>query len=286
MTPRLPAISRPLLVLLLLAVFTVSGCARVKGMFKAKDPLEGVPVAELYQKGHQEMVKGGWSMAILAYKRLVAQYPYGPYTEQALLETAYAQFKSGSNDDAISSIDRFIRTYPTHRNIAYLYYLRGLVNANRDTVFLQRVWTLDASRRDLATPMQAYDDFKIVTDRYPNSRYAADARERMVALHDMFARHELDVALYYLRRGAWVGAADRAIHMLDTYPESRYKNDAVAIMAESYTRLGNTTLAMDARKELEKNDPSHPWLQGNWPNFSSKFRRINPFAGDKSALDR
>lgn len=215
----------------------------------------------------------------------MAQYPYGPYTEQALVETAYAQFKSGKNDEAISTIDRFIRTYPTHRNIAYLYYLRGLVNANRDTVFLQKVWTLDASRRDLSTPLQAYNDFKIVAERYPNSRYAADARERMVGLHNMFARHELDVALYYLRRDAWVAAANRATYMIETYPQSGYQDDAVAIMAESYTRLGNTTLAADARRVLEKNNPDHPWLRGDWPDFPSKFRRINPFAGDKSALD-
>ena len=285
MTPRFPAFPRPLLVLLLLSVLASSGCARVKGLFKDTNVNEGVPVAQLYDKAHQKMVEGSWSAAITVQKRLVAQYPYGPYTEQALVETAYAQFKSGRNDEAVSSIDRFIRTYPTHRNIAYLYYLRGLVNANRDTVFLQRVWTLDASRRDLATPLQAYNDFKIVSDRYPNSRYAADARDRMVKLRDMFARHEVDVALYYLRRGAWVAAADRSIYMLETYPQSSYQDDAVAIMAESYTRLGNTTLAADAKRVLEKNNPAHPWLQGNWPDFPSKFRRLNPFAGDRSALD-
>jgi outer membrane protein assembly factor BamD len=287
MTPRsaTTGLLRPTLVLLLLALLGSSGCARLKGAFKDKDPNEGVAVATLYDKGHQEMVDGSWSDAITVYKRLVAQYPYGPYTEQALVETAYAQFKSGQNDEAISTIDRFIRTYPTHRNIAYLYYLRGLVNSNRDTVFLQRVWSLDASRRDLSTPSQAYDDFKIVTDRYPNSRYAADARERMAGLRDMFARHELDVGLYYLRRGAWVAAANRATYMLETYPEAKHQDDAVAILAEAYTRLGNTTLAADARRVLEKNNPQHPWLRGDWPDYPSKFRRLNPFAGDKSALD-
>ncbi len=146
------------------------------------------------------MRNGNWSAAETTYRRLVAQYPYGPYTEQALVETAYAQYKAGKHEDAISSIDRFIRTYPTHRNISYMYYLRGLTNSSRDTVFLQRVWRLDASRRDLATPQQAYNDFSIVADRYPNSRYAADARKRMGELRNMFARHELETALYYLRR--------------------------------------------------------------------------------------
>jgi outer membrane protein assembly factor BamD len=283
MTPR--SFLRPVLLLLLVAVLGTSGCARFKGMFKGGDANEGVPVAELYQKGHEQVMDGDWSDALTIYKRLVAQYPYGPYTEQALVETAYAQFKSGKNDDAISTIDRFIRTYPTHRNTVYMYYLRGLVNSNRDTVFLQKVWTLDPSRRDLATPQQAYNDFKIVTERYPNSRYAADARQRMVALRNMFARHELDVALYYLRRGAWVAAADRAKYMLETYPQTEYQDDAVATLGEAYTQLGNTTLAADARRVLQQNDPQHPWLSGDWPDYPSSLRRLNPFAGDKSALD-
>ena len=242
-------------------------------------------MTELYDKGHQHMVNGNWSSAITVYKRLVAQYPYGPYTEQAMMETAYAQFKSGRNEEAISSIDRFLRTYPTHRNVPYFYYLRGLVNSNRDTVFLQRVWSLDASRRDLSTPMQAFNDFKIVTERFPNSRYADDARLRMAELRNLFARHEMEVGLYYLRRGAWVGAADRATYLLETYPGSAYQDDAIALMGEAYTRLGNEELAADARRVLQANNPQHPWLRGDWPDFPSKFRRLNPFAGEKSALD-
>jgi outer membrane protein assembly factor BamD len=275
------------LLLAVLAAALLTGCGSIKGLFKKKgDPNDGVPVAQLYEKGHVQMVQGDWSDAEMIYTRLVAQYPYGPYTEQALVETAYAQFKRGSNEDAISTIDRFIRTYPTHRNIAYLYYLRGLVNSNRDTVFLQKVWSLDASRRDLSTPEQAYNDFKIVTDRYSSSRYADDARARMVELRNLFARHELDVALYYLRRGAWVSAADRATSMLETYPQAANQNDAIAILAEAYTRLGNKALADDARRVLEQNDPQHPWLRGDWPGTPSHLRRLNPFAGDRSALDQ
>lgn len=275
---------RPAVLVLLAAVF-LTGCGTVKRWFKDTDANEGKPVAELYERGHQQMVRGRWSDASTTFRRLIAQYPYGPYTEQALMESAYAEFKRGLNDDAISTIDRFIRTYPTHRNIAYMYYLRGLVNANRDTVFLQRVWTLDASRRDLSTPLQAYNDFKIVTDRYPNSRYAADARERMARLRNLFARHDLDVALYYLRRGAWVAAADRAKNMIETYPGALHQNDAVAIMGEAYTRLGNKALADDARRVLELNDPQHPWLRGEWPDFPSRYRRLNPFARERSPLD-
>ena len=283
MTPRLPSL-RHVLLLLLLVLFTASGCARMKGAFKDKDALEGQPVEELYSRGQKMMHGGNWNGAIRVYRRLVAQYPYGQYTEQALMETAYAHYKSGNNEEAISAIDRFIRTYPTHRNIAYMYYLRGLVNANRDTVFLQKVWTLDASRRDLATPMQGYNDFNTVATRYPNSRYAADARQRMVALRNTFARHDIDVGLYYLRRGANVSAVERAKYLLETYPQSEYQNDAVALLATAYTRLGNETLAADAERVLKANEPQHAYFKGDWPDYPWTIRKLNPFAGEKSAL--
>jgi len=266
--------------LLLVLVIAATGCNRGT---KGDNPDEGQPVETLYQKGHSLMEGGNWSGAEANFRRLVAQYPYGPYTEQAMIETAYAQYKAGKNDDTVSSVDRFIRTYPTHRNVAYLYYLRGLANSNRDTVFLRRVWSLDASRRDLSTPRQAYADFNIVIDRYPNSRYAADARKRMNDLRDVFAQHELDNALYYLRREAWVSAAGRANYLLETYPQSAFQYDAVAVLADSYTHLGNKTLADDARRVLELNAPDHPWLRNDWPNYPWMIRKLNPFAGEKSA---
>jgi outer membrane protein assembly factor BamD len=274
-----------LVALALTVLMLGSGCARMKNVFKDEDANEGQPVAQLFEKGQKASRNGNYDTAVLTYKRLVAQYPYGPYTEQALIETAYSQFKMGNNDDAISTIDRFLRTYPTHRHTAYMYYLRGLVNSNRDTVFLQRVWKLDASRRDLATPQQAYSDFQIVVDRYASSRYAADARVRMTALRDLFARHEIETALYYLRRDAWVAATERARYLLDTYPQSKFHNDAIAVLGEAYTRLGNTTLADGARQELQKTAPQHPWLAGKWPDYPSTFRKLNPFASEKSAID-
>jgi outer membrane protein assembly factor BamD len=277
MTQR-SALLRPVLVLML--VLAASGCAGIKNKFKNKDKNEGLPVSELYDRAHGYMEKGRWSNAGEVFGRLIAQYPYGPYTEQALMEQAYAEYKAGKHEDAISSIDRFIRTYPTHRNIAYLYYLRGLSNMARNTVFMARAFNLDTSTRDLAAPLQAYTDFNTVATRYPNSRYTGDARQRMVFLRNEFARFELNTGLYYLRRGAWVSAADRATYLLETYPQSQYQNDAVALLGEAYTRMGNTALAADARRVLEQNDPQHPWLAGHWPKNPSVFKRLNPFTGE------
>ena len=282
MTQRVPfrfnALTRLFALMLIIAV-TGTGCGKI---FKRDKAEENQPVEAIYEKAHASMMNGNWDRAELTFRQLIAQYPYGPYTEQALMESAYAQYKAGKLDDTVSTVDRFIRTYPTHRNIPYMYYLRGLANSGRDTVFLQRVWRLDPSRRDLATPMQGYNDLSIVAERYPNSRYAADARQRMVALRNQFAQHDLDVAVYYLRRGAWVSAVSRAKYLLETYPQSAHQNDAVAVLAEAYTHLGNETLANDAKRVLELNDPQHPYLAGKWPDYPWQIRKLNPFAGERS----
>lgn len=281
MSPRLEArcpLARTL-ILSMIVLVSLGGCA----MFKKKDSdnNDGLPVETIYERGHKQMMGGNYGSAEETFRRLIAQYPYGDYAEQALIETAYAQYKSGKNDDAVSTIDRFLRTYPTNRHVPYMYYLRGLSNQARNTVFMQRVFNLDMASRDTAAPMQAYDDFGIVTERFANSRYAADARQRMVYLRNQFARHELNIAVYYLRRSAWVAAAERATYILETYPQSEYQNDAVAVLAETYTRLGNETLAADAKRVLQLNDPQHPWLSGGWPKDASVFHRLNPFARER-----
>jgi outer membrane protein assembly factor BamD len=269
------------LLLLLVVAIAATGCGRNK-----KDKAqESRPVEAIYSEAHTDMTRGNWSGAERQFQALIAQYPYGPYTEQAQMEIAYAQYKSGKMDDAVSSIDRFLRTYPTQRNVPYMYYLRGLANSSRDTVFLQKVWRLDSSRRDLSTPLQGYSDLNTVSERYPNSRYANDARQRMIKLRNTFARHEMDSALYYLHRGAYTAAATRAKYILETYPQSEYQYDAVAALGVAYTELGNKTLADDARRVLQLNDPQHPWLAGHWPDYPWTIRKLNPFAGEKSALD-
>jgi outer membrane protein assembly factor BamD len=101
----------------------------------------------------------------------------------------------------------------------------------------------------------------------------------------MFAKHELETALYYLRRGAYVAAADRAKYLLENYPQSMWQNDAVAALGVAYTKLGNQALAADARRVLQQNDPNHPWLQGKWPDYPASWRKLNPMAGERSALD-
>jgi outer membrane protein assembly factor BamD len=279
MTPT-SAIARVFLVIAL--VFALPGCQTVSKLFNKErgEETERLGVEDLYRESKARLESGRYADAERYYTRLVARFPFGPYTEQAQLELAFAQLRNGKPEDATSTIDRFIRTYPRHPHIDYAYYLKGVINFNRDVTLFTRVLRLDVSARDLGAPMQSINDFTEVMRRYPNSPYATDARQRIVYLRNMLARHEMTVGLYYYRRGAWVSAANRAKYLVETYPQSQYDGDAIALMAASYAKLGQQSLEADARRVLQQNYPDHPYLSGDWPKKKGLFRQLNPFAGE------
>jgi outer membrane protein assembly factor BamD len=274
--------TRPLLFALLVAFTLVgSGCSLFRGhkLFSHKDAkTETLPVDQLYADGHAALVHGNMQHAETDYKRLVARFPYGPYTEQAQLDLIYVQYKNGKFDDASSTVERFIRTYPTHRHVDYAYYMKALINFNRDNSLLSRLAQLDTSQRDQGSPRQSFNDFADLLRRFPNSRFAADARQRMVYLREELARHEIGVGMYYLQRKAYVAAANRGQYVIINFPQSKYDGDALALMAESYKRLGDTKLSDDAKRVLQQNHPDHPWLAGKWPSKTGTLHKINPFA--------
>lgn len=270
-------------ILLLLAVsLAAGGCSHFGGKLFGKhkeEKTETLPVEELYAQAHSALERGNLTRAQLYYKRLIARFPFGPYDEQAQLDLAYAEFKDGKYDDATSTVDRFIRTYPTHKHVDYAYYLKGLINYNRENRLLAKLARLDVSQRDQGAPRQSFNDFGDLIRRYPSSRYAIDARQRMVYLREELARHEIGVGLYYLHRSAYVAAANRGQYVIENFPQSSFDGDALALMAESYTRLGDTKLAADAKRVLQQNYPQHPWLSGRWPRDRGVLKRLNPFAG-------
>jgi outer membrane protein assembly factor BamD len=270
--------------LALLAVLAVAlpGCKTIGGWFGGdkEERTETLEVEQLYTEAKDAMRSGDYSQANRYYQRLIARFPFGAYNEQSQLELAYVQYKIGKPDDATSTIDRFIRTYPRHRHIAYAYYLKAVINFDRNVGLMSRVFRTDPSARDLNGPLTSFNDFNEVLRRYPNSIYAADARQRMVYLRNELARHEMVVGLYYLRRGAWVSAANRGKYLLENYPQSEYEDDAIALMAASYSKLGQTTLAEDSKRVLQQNYPEHPYLHGKWPNYEHWFNKLNPFAGE------
>ena len=272
------------LAIVCLAVLALAGCSKFK-WFQKDEPLETLPVEEMYSVAKTSLENGNLSRSRRYYQRLIARFPYGPYTEQSQLELAYAQYKGNKPEDAMSSINRFIRTYPTHPHIDYAYYLKALINFNRENAFLDRIARIDMTQRDQGAPRQAFNDFADLINRYPNSIYAPDARQRMVHLRNQMARHEVNVAKYYLRRGAWVAAANRGQYLIEHYPQSMYDGDALAVMAESYRNLGQTALAADTRRVLELNHPDHPYLRGDWPEKRSFLKKLWPFGDDEDDGD-
>ena len=243
---------------------------------KKGDPLDTLPVEALYQHGVDALEAGNNDLASRSFERLVARFPFGPYTEQSQLNLAYAQYKSDKPDDAYSTVNRFIKTYPTHRHIDYAYYLRGLVNFNRSGGFMERYVGLDMTQRDQANLRQSFDDFGALVTRYPQSRYAADARQRMIHLRNMMAQADLNVALFYLKRGAYVASSNRAKSIIETYPQTPQAGDALAIMVKSYHELGQDKLADDTKRVLELNYPDHPSLKGRWPSYRSNWWKLIP----------
>jgi outer membrane protein assembly factor BamD len=278
---RLSTLSRLLLCVAL--VVALPGCKTVGGWFgKDKDPkTETLAVEQLYDEAHDSLRGGHYGEAQRYYTRLIARFPFGPYNEQSQLDLAYAQYKAGKPDDATATIDRFIRTYPRHAHIDYAYYLKAVINFDRNVSFLNKIFRTEPAARDLNAPTTSFNDFNEVLRRYPNSRYADDARQRMVYLRNELARHEMIVGLYYFRRGAYVSSANRARFLLENYPQSEHQGDAVALLAASYKGLGQEQLAADARRVLEANNPEHPYLRGKWPRFEGFLGKLNPFGGSR-----
>jgi len=268
---RASALIRLAFLALLLAV---AGCSRFG---KKGDVTETLPLDQLYAQAKEALQHGNLGRAEHYYERLIARFPFGPYTEQSQLELAYAQYKDRKEEEAYSTVNRFIKTYPTHKHIDYAYYLRGLINFNRSSGLLERYIDRDQSKRDQGFSQQSFDDFAELVKRYPDSRYAADARQRMIFLRNNMARAELNIALYYLRREAFVASANRAEHIVQVYQGTPQAADALAVMAESYKRLGQDKLSDDARRVLELNAPDHPYLAGHWPAKRHYWKRLVPF---------
>jgi len=260
----------------------LSSCKTVGKWFGGgkEEKTETLPVEEMYSEAKEALDNQDYSKAQTYYQRLTSRFPFGAYSEQSQIELAYSQYKQGKREDASSTIERFIRTYPTHKHIDYAYYLKAVINFEQRNALFARITRLDMSARDLGAPTQSFNDFNEVVRRFPTSPYAADSAKRMIYLRNMLARYELNVGLYYLRRGAYVAAANRGKYLVETYPQSEYQGDGLALMAVAYNAVGQKALADDARKVLQANQPDHPYLVGKWPRKKGLFRQLNPFSGE------
>ena len=238
--------------ILLVVVGFLGGCALLPDQI---DETRDWSAQRLYSEAKESVSEANWERAIELFEKLEARYPFGRYAQQALLESAYAYYKSDEPDSAIAAVDRFIKTYPRHPSLDYAYYLRGLVNFTRGDTFMDRLLPRDPAERDAGTTRQAFFDFADLVKQFPESRYAADAGQRMVFLRNNLAQYEMHVADYYMRRGAYVAAANRAQQVVQSYQGTPAVPEALEVMARAYRELGLNDLAADAERVLKLNYP-------------------------------
>ena len=246
---------------ILAAVLAVAlgGC----GLFSAKDDETiGWSAAKLYSEARAALNERSYETAIKYYEKLEARYPYGRYAQQAQIETAYAYYKDGETASAVAAADRFIKLHPNHPNVDYMYYVRGLANFNEDLGLFGFVSGQDMTERDPKAAQAAFDAFNELVKRFPDSKYTPDAIQRMNYLVNALASHEVHVARYYMTRGAYVAAANRAQAALKSFPQAPANEEGLLIMVKAYDALGMTDLRNDAERVLLKNFPNSKYLKG------------------------
>lgn len=221
---------------------------------------ESLSESELYRKAQTDLDAENYGSAVETLRALEARYPFGRYAEQAQLELIYAYYQNYEPEAATASADRFIRLHPTHQNVDYAYYIRGLASFTRDQGIIERFLPLDMTRRDPGAARDSFNDFAQLINRFPNSQYAPDARARMVYLRNLLAAYDVHVGHYYLKRGAYLAAANRGRYVVENFQQTPSVGDSLALMVAGYNRLAMQDLAGSALETLKLNYPEHPAL--------------------------
>ncbi|MGL4575074.1 MAG: outer membrane protein assembly factor BamD [Burkholderiaceae bacterium] len=235
-----------------LLALALTGC----GLFgdKRPDPKTATP-EQIYKEAKEEMSSGNWNTAVQILNRLEGRDPFGIWGQQAQLELIYAYWKDSDPTQALAAADRFIKLHPNHQAMDYVLYLKGLINFNDNRGFFARLGGQDLTERDPRAARDSFDSFKELVTRFPESRYAKDATDRMNYLVNALAQYEVHVARYYLRRGAPLAAVNRAQFAVRTYQTAPATEEALAIMVVAYEDLGLQDLRADAQRVLDKNFP-------------------------------
>lgn len=222
---------------------------------------KGMSAKEIFTGAEDALAEEDYSKAIRYYEALDAMYPFSEYSEQGLLDTIYAYYENDDTALAAATADRYIHLYPRSPHVDYAYYMKGLADFQQPRGTLAKVLPLDPSYRDAGTQLQAYTDFSILIQRYPNSPYSPDARQRMIYLRDMFAQSELNIAEFYLKRKMYVAAANRASYIVATYPQAPQSERALVILIKADRGLGLEAGANDALTVLRASYPQSKALK-------------------------
>ena len=246
----------------LAAVLLLAGTAAAIGGCATSDydPTANWTADQLYADAKGELDSGNWSAAVKALQKLESRYPFGRYAQQAQLDLAWASYKEGERAEALTAVDRFIRLHPTHERLDYAFYLKGLINFNNREGLVARMAGQDLSERDQQASREAYESFKQVVARFPESRYAEDSFARMKFLVNAMASGEVHIARYYYSRGAYVAAANRAQDVVTLYKQTPATEEALNLMVLSYDKLGLGELRDDALRVLERTFPESRFL--------------------------
>ena len=218
---------------------------------------------QLYAEAKADVQSANYSRAIKQLEKLEARAAGTPLSPQAQLDLAYVYFKSNERPQALATVERFIKLHPGSPALDYAYYLQGLINFNDDLGLFSRLSRIDLAERDQQASRDAYQAFRQVVERFPQSRYAEDARLRMNYIVNSLAAYEVHVARYYYSRGAYLAATNRAQQAMLEFPSAPASEEALFIMVSSYDRLNLPELKTDAERVLRKNFPqSRYWTEG------------------------
>lgn len=233
--------------------WTLAAC----GLLDEKaDETKGWSAQKLYAEARRSLDARSYEQAVNYYQKLEGRYPYGRFAQQAQMELAYAYYKDKDPAGAVTAAERFIKNHPNHPNVDYLYYLKGLANFNEDLGIGGFFTGQDMSERDPKAARDAFDAFKELAIKFPDSKYTPDAIARMNYLVNALAAHEVHVARYYVNRGAYLAAVNRAQFAIKTYPQAPANEEGLHLMVQAYEALGMKDLRDDAARVLTKNFPA------------------------------
>ncbi len=214
----------------------------------------------LYEDAKQSMEVGNFNQAAATLSALDSRYPFGPLSHQVQLDLIYAFYKASKSDEALATIDRFIRLNPNHSDVDYAMYMRGLVNMGSDSNFFQDLVGIDRSDRDATQARGSFNDFKGLIEQYPDSKYAPDAKKRMQHIKNRLAKYELAVARYYMKREAYVAASNRGQYVVESFSDTGHVKEALEIMVECYENLDLHDLKANALQTLKLNFPESSYV--------------------------
>ena len=237
-------------------LFSLAACTNKNNL-----DLSGIPAPELLATAKEAINDSNYETALNYLREIEARFPYGVYAQQAMLETAYLYHKQEDAELTVAAADRFIYTYPTHANVDYAYYLKGLANYTTNRNFVSKLTgSKDFSDRDPQSARESFEAFKELTTRFPNSKYAPDSYERMEALLKTIAKHDTNIAKFYLERGAYVAVVNRCKLVIEKYQNTPAVEDALGMMVIAYREMGLTDLAQDSWRVLQTNFPGSRYL--------------------------